>query len=190
LRLDGLWVERQRALEQANRFRIFVPRPGLQPCGASLKGEIERIGMLGRPGGLRTEKFEVERDCDPARDLVLQGEQTAHVAIEPLRPQMRISLGIDQLGVYADLAPRSPDAPFQHIAYTQLTANLLGVDGLVPVGERGIARNHETVGDPRQIGRQILGDPVREILLLPIIAEVSKGQHNGRQTRRSDGRRS
>jgi hypothetical protein len=35
--------------------------------------------------------------ADPARNLVLQGEQIAHVTVEPLRPQMRVGLGIDQL---------------------------------------------------------------------------------------------
>ena len=33
------------------------------------------------------------------------------------------------------------------------------------------------------IGRQILGDPVREILLLPIVAEVREGQDNDRHRR-------
>ena len=145
--------------------------------------------MLGRPGGLRADQLEVERDRDPARDLVLQSEQIARVAVEPLGPEMRVGLGIDQLGVDADLVARPPDAPFQHIAHAQLAADLLRVDRLVLIGERGIARDHEHIRDPRQIGRQILGDPVGEILLIRVVAEIGEGQHDDRQARRQRRRR-
>jgi hypothetical protein len=33
--------------------------------------------------------------------------------------------------------------------------------------------------------RQVFGDPVREVLLLPIIAEIGKREHDDRQPRRS-----
>ena len=100
---------------------------------------------------------------------------------------MRVALGIDQLRINAELVARPPDAPFEHIAHTKLAANLLGVCPLVLKGERGIARDHERAPDARQIGREILGDPVREILLLTVVAEVREGQHDNRQTRRSGG---
>jgi hypothetical protein len=54
--------------------------------------------MLGRTGSLSGHQLKVERDRDPARNLVLQGEQIARVAAETFSPDMRIGLGIDQLG--------------------------------------------------------------------------------------------
>jgi hypothetical protein len=105
--------------------------------------------MLGRPGGLRSDQLDAEGVGEAARDLVLQGEQIARVAIEPLGPKMRIGCGIDQLGADADPVARSPDAPFQHVAHTQLAADLLGIDGLVSIRERGVARDHEHILDPR-----------------------------------------
>jgi hypothetical protein len=42
--------------------------------------------MLGRSGGLRGDQFKVECNRDPARNLILQGEQICRVAVEPLRP--------------------------------------------------------------------------------------------------------
>ena len=102
---------------------------------------------------------------------------------------MRIGCRIDQLGIDADLVARSPDAPFQHITHSQLAADLLGIDGLVAVGERRGARNHQHLRDPREIGRHILGDPVSEILLLRVVAEVCKGQDDDRQPRRGSERR-
>jgi hypothetical protein len=88
-----------------------------------------------RPSGRR------QRDCDPGRDLVLQAEQIARVTVEALGPQMRVGLGIDQLGVDADLVARSPDVASQHIADAQIATDLLCVNLLALVGERGIARS-------------------------------------------------
>src|SRR5271167_1193249 len=94
---------------------------------------------------------------------------------------MRIGRRIDQLSVDADLATRPPDAPFEHVADTKLAADLLRVDWLVPIRQRGISRDNEHVREPREIGREIVGDPVREVLLLPVVAEVCKGQDDDRK---------
>jgi hypothetical protein len=80
------------------------------------------------------------------------------VVVEALGPQIRIGCGIDRLDVDTDLVGRSADASFQH---AQLAVNLFCVDPLVLISERGIARDHEQICDPRQIARHILGDTVR-----------------------------
>ena len=82
------------------------------------------------------------------------------------------------MGADTDLVSRAPNAPLQHIAHAQLTPDLFRIDGPVPIRERGVARDHEHILDPRQIDREILGDSIREILLLAVIAEVCKGQNN------------
>jgi len=94
---------------------------------------------------------------------------------------MRVGLGIDQLNSDADLVARPANASFQHIAHAQLAADLPRVDRLVPIGEGGVARDHEHVREPRQISRQILSDSVCEIPLVPVVAEIGKRQHNDRQ---------
>ena len=66
--------------------------------------------MLGRLGGLCSDQLNIERVREPARDLALQDKQIGRVAVEPIRPEMRVGLGIDQLGADADLVARSPDA--------------------------------------------------------------------------------
>ena len=102
---------------------------------------------------------------------------------------MRPRFSIDELCVYANLLARSAHAPFQQVAYAEFAADLPRVDGFSLVGERRVAGDHEHVRNPRQIGGQILGDPVREILLLRIVAEIGEGQHHDRQTRSSQGLR-
>jgi len=57
---------------------------------------------------------------------------------------VRVGLGVDQLGVDPDLVGRPPHAAFEHIAHAQFAADLLCVDRLVPVGKRGVARDHKT----------------------------------------------
>jgi hypothetical protein len=118
------------------------------------------------------------QQSDPTRDLVLQGEQSAGVAVEPLRPYVRVGFGVYQLSIHADLVPRPTDAPFEHIAYAQLLADLLRVNWLVPISECGITRDYEHVRDPRQIRGQIIGDTIHEVLLLRVVAEIGEGQHN------------
>jgi len=54
----------------ANCLRIAVARPRLQPCSACPENLVERLGMLGWPGGLRSHQLDAERVRDPARDLV------------------------------------------------------------------------------------------------------------------------
>src|SRR5215472_9996079 len=102
---------------------------------------------------------------------------------------MRVALGVDQLRINADLVTRTANTPFEDIAHAELTADPFRVDPLASIGECGIARNHEHPRKPRQFGREILGDPVGEIPLLPVVAEVHEGQNYNRQTWRSDGRR-
>jgi len=102
---------------------------------------------------------------------------------------MRVGLGGDKLGVDANLVARPPHAAFQYIAHAQLAADLLRVDRLVPIRECSTTRDHETLGDTGQIGRHVLGDPISEILLLRIVAEVGEGQHHDRQARRNRGLR-
>ena len=100
---------------------------------------------------------------------------------------MRISLGVDQLSVEPGAVARATDASLQHIANAQLPANLFRPYRPVLEGERGVTRDHKHMRDARQIGRKIVGNAIGKILLLGIVAEVGKGQHDDRQTWRNGG---
>jgi hypothetical protein len=84
--------------------------------------------MLRRSCGLRRGQFEIEPDRDPGCNFVSQREEVCCVAIEPLRPQMRIALGVNQLGVDSDLVAGPLDATYEQVADTDLAADLLCVD--------------------------------------------------------------
>jgi len=93
---------------------------------------------------------------------------------------MPAGLGVDELGSDAQPAARPLDASVEHITDAQLAADLLGVDRFVPIGESAIAGDHERACEPRQVGRQILGDAIRKILLLRIVAEIGERQYDDR----------
>ena len=59
--------------------------------------------MFGQTPGVRDVQLELQRSRNLAGDLVLKVEQTAHVAIEPIGPEVRASFSIDELRVYANL---------------------------------------------------------------------------------------
>jgi hypothetical protein len=139
--------------------------------------------VIGGTGGLDANQLKVQRVREPTCDLVLHRQEIARIAVEPLCPQMRTGFGIDELDIYTHLLAQPTDASFQNIPYTEIATDLLSVDGLILVGERGIARNHKHVSDPRQVGRQIVRDPVCKVLLLPIVAEIGEWQHDNRKSR-------
>ena len=127
-RLGRPRVERQCPLQKGDRLGRAVARRRFRQQRAPPENIIQRIGVGGRAGGLGADQRTVERDRDAAGDLVLQGEEVAHLAVEPLGPQMRVGCGVNQLGVDADLIARAAQAPLQHIAHAELAADLLCLD--------------------------------------------------------------
>ena len=61
---------------------------------------------------------------------------------------MSVGGSIDQLGADADLAARSSDAAFEHVAHAQFAPDLLDVDRFALVGKTGIAGDHEEEFEP------------------------------------------
>ena len=73
--------------------------------------------------------------------------------------------GVDELRVDADPVLLALHRALDHIADAKLPADLLGVDALAPVSERRPGRDHEAFLDARQVGGQVFGDPVGEVIL-------------------------
>ena len=82
---------------------------------------------------------------------------------------MSSAFGVYQLDIYFDLIASPPHTAFEDIANAELAADLLCVDGLTLLGKRRVVRDHEASRDPGEIGGQIIGDPIGEILLLLIV---------------------
>ena len=78
---------------------------------------------------------------------------------------MRARFGVDELGVDAHPVLVALHRAFEHVAHPQLLADRLGVEVLALVGEGGIAGDDGAVADARQIGGEVFGDAVGEIIL-------------------------
>ena len=110
--------------------------------------------------------------------LILQLEEIGDAFLEPIGPEMRAGLAINKLRVDAHPVLVALHRAFEDIAHAQFLADLLGVDVLALEGEGGIARDHEAVADAREIGGEVLGDAVGEIILAWIAREVPERQHH------------
>jgi len=96
---------------------------------------------------------------------------------------MGVTIGIDQLGIDADLPLPSPNASFQHISHAEFAADLLGVDRPASQCEGGIARDYKRPVDSRQVSRQIVGDPIGKILMCSVFTVIGERQYDDRQPR-------
>jgi hypothetical protein len=97
LGFDRDWSERQRAFVQLDLLSVALAR--WRPTGGDAAQQIvARVGILGRPGGLREDEFNVESDRYPACDFVLKSEQITGITVETLCPQMRVCLSLNELG--------------------------------------------------------------------------------------------
>jgi hypothetical protein len=101
---------------------------------------------------------------------------------------MRAGFRVNQLRVDAHPSLIALHRAFEDVADAELFADLLGVDGLALVGEGGVARDHEAVADAREIGCEVFGDPIGEIVLGGIARKIGEGQDHDGEVRGRGGR--
>jgi len=95
--------------------------------------------------------------------------------------------GINELHVHPDLFAAPSDAAFDNITDTEVAPELLRVDKFALVHKGSVSGDHEASGNTREIGRQIVGDPIGEIFLVWVVRKVGKRQDDERETRRRSG---
>ena len=139
--------------------------------------------LFGAPG-FGGDQLRAQLIGEVRNDLILHVEQIGHRLVEPVRPQMIAGDRVDELHVDAHSAAAALNAALENIANVQFASDLLGVDRLAFVGEGGVARDDEGVGDARKVGRQAFRDSVDEMFVLGVAAKTGEGQHHDRQARR------
>ena len=68
------------------------------------------------------------------------------------------------------------NAALEDITDVQLAPDLLQIDVLALVRERRISGDHDRASYPREVGGEALGDPVDEMFLLRIAADIGERQ--------------
>ncbi len=85
--------------------------------------------------------------------------------------------GVDELRGDADLIGDTPEAAFDDILRLELAAQLLHFDGLLLVGEGGVASQHPQVIEMAETSDQFFADAVREKFLALIARQIVERQH-------------
>src|SRR6516164_9878664 len=123
----------------------------------------------------------LDRGGNALGDLVLEGKDIGQFAIVAIRPQVVTSRRLDQLCGDAETIGGPPHAAFEHVAHAELATDFAYVHSRTLVSKGGAARDHKKCMVVRQVGDDVLGDTLREILLFGLAAHIGKGQHRDRR---------
>src|SRR5262245_34147772 len=103
-------------------------------------------------------------------DIVMAFAEVCLWLVEALRPDMCTTLCRNELGADPHFRADAAHTAFEHIAHAELAANLADVERFATEGERGLSRYDERTRKMHEIGRQIFGNPVRDIGLVRVAA--------------------
>ena len=119
---------------------------------------------------------------DRPRNLVLNREHVVQVAVVALGPELVAVAHVGQLHRDAQAVAGLAHRAFENRRHVEALADLGDLDRLALVLERGNARGDAHAVERAQIGDELVGDPVAEVLLVPARAHVGEGQHGNRRT--------
>ncbi len=148
--------------------------------------QIELIGVHvagRRPGDrlrLGRQQPDPEGSDDAAGDLVLHGEDVGEHPVVALGPEMPARGRVGQLRRDPNPLPGPADAPLQDVAGTQPGTHFTHVEGRPLEGEGRLARGHEQTGDLGEVGDEVVGDAVAEIVLVGVVTQIRERQDRDR----------
>ena len=114
---------------------------------------------------------------DAPGDLLLDGEDVFQLPVVALGPDGMPRRGFHELCGDADAVPRAADGAFEHVGGAELLTHLLRRHRLVAEREHLRAGKDLQLLDLRQLGDDVLGDPVAEVLVLLRAALVLEVEH-------------
>ena len=181
-----------RLLEILDRFTHPLLRVSDQPV-ATLEIELVRLEVAGRllvdAGLLRGRELRLEGGGDVQRHVGLDREDIGELTVVRLRPEVLVACGLDQLRDDPHPIADAPYAPLEQRRHLELRRDL--AQAVAPLLERHDRRagDHPESADLRQLGNHVLRDPVREVLVLRVHAQVEERQDRDRWGRPDRGRR-
>ena len=183
MRLRVVWIELGRRPEVVHRFERRSNAEPTQPLQSQevlvVCHRVLRIGHR-HPLGVRLEQRHAERPGDLLRDLGLDREDVVELAIVALGPHVVAVRDVDQLRGNPDAGPLLRHAALEQRADAELLTHIDDVD--VPVLE-GEARRARGDLEPPQLGERVedlLGEAIREVLVIGICAQVHERQNRDR----------
>ena len=122
-------------------------------------------------------KLRLDRGDDGLGDFILYREHIGNVAIVALGPDVAAGCDVIELCSDTHAIATFAHAALDHITDAEFLGDLLHVDGLALVCERGVACDHEEPAQFGQRGDDVLADAVGKILVLRVAAHVDEGEH-------------
>jgi hypothetical protein len=153
----------------------------------ALEVGVVRLGIdgpdRGQAGLLRRQQLERERVGDLPSHLALYRQDALQIALVAFGPELGLVPDLDQLGGDPHAVRLAPRATLQDICHVQITPDLIyrRVATLVAHHRRARDDAQAVRVEPAELGDHLLGDAVRQVLLLRVT-----GQVNERQYRHSD----
>ena len=157
--------------------RLFRKEPVLLAPAKNAVISFGRRGLRPLRQFVCTHKADLQRLDDLLRHIVLNREDVGKIAIIPLRPGMAAALAVDQLTGHAYPVARLAHAALQHVMHAKCPRDILNIAAFPFEGEAGVAGDDEQALEAGQLGDDILGDAIGEIVLLRIAGHIGEGQH-------------
>src|ERR1051326_3395719 len=131
------WIARDRLLRETERLRDLPrrrPEHRIRSQVEIVRGQIggRTIGRASSLGGLQC-RF--DNAGNAGSHFVLKIEHVFERAVEPVSPEMRAGIIVNQLAGDAHAITRLAHRAFEHVSYAQFAPDPLYVDRLALVGE-------------------------------------------------------
>ena len=117
---------------------------------------------------------------DLSGDFVLYRKNVLELAVVAFGPKVLARRGIDELRGDAHPVSGLAHAALDDIGDAERAANVLDLRRLALVMERRCAADHEQRAESDELGDDLVGDAVGEIVLLRVVREIGERQHGDR----------
>ena len=172
---EGLFEQTPRVIDRRFCASAHMQQKCFRPS------QVKVIGLRGgrrfqqRSFGFGSVYMSRERRDNRTRHLVLDREHVMQLAVVSLGPPVNAGRCLDKLRGDANPLAAPPNAALQHVSRAQLFPNLPYIDRLAFVLEARISSDDQKLGKARQLGDDVLGNAVAEIVLLGSPLRLTKG---------------
>jgi hypothetical protein len=139
---------------------------------------------LSRCGGSRSNEDRRQRALDSRGNMVLQCEHVGELTIEAVAPELESVPRVDELCAYSHAVPGAPYAALEHVRHAQADGDGAQVADLALESKCRRARHDTEAAQRSKSDDDLLGNPVHEMDMVRIGAQVLEWEHrNARPVR-------
>src|SRR5947209_15763765 len=138
-------------------------------------------GLVFQPLDLGELELGTDRRNNAFGESILQLEHVSQLAVEAIGPDMRPCCGVDELPSETEAIGTAANAALDDVTDAKFTSDLADVYTLAAIRERRVSSDHEQSRATRKRCDDLLGHPVREVVLFGTAAHVVERQNRDRR---------